>query len=94
LWSELKSHRQIDSYRAFLQKRYVDFSLQILGMVGKPADLGNFDVSNTDVPVALRSHLERIRKACIEALPYYKDPINVAHLKYIADKIQLKLNPA
>jgi hypothetical protein len=93
LWSELKTHKHIDSYRSFLQKRYVDFSFLILSFVGKPVDPNHPDITNTDVPVVLQAHLEQIRKACLAAIPYSKDPINIAHLKYIADKIQLKLNP-
>ena len=92
LWSELKTHKPIDSYRSYLQKRYVEFSLLLLSMVGKPVDPANVDYSNTDIPVAIRSQLQQIRKSCLDAIAYYKDPMNIAHLKYVADKIGKGLN--
>ena len=91
LWSELKTNKPIDSYRSFLQKRYVEFSLLILSFVGKPVEAGSIDITNTDVPVVLTKHLKQIRKSCLAAMPHYKDPLNLAHLKYLADKIESKI---
>jgi hypothetical protein len=91
LWSELQTHKPIDSYRRLLQKRYVEFTILIMNL-GKPTDPASIDITNTDIPVAIRSQLENIRKNCLAAIPSYKDDMNIAHLKYIADKIEFALN--
>ena len=93
LWSELSTHQPIDPYRRKLQKKYLATSLTILGRVGKPlSDPAAIDITNTDIPVAIRSQLESIRTKVIAAMPYYKDALTLAHLNYIADKIKRKLN--
>jgi hypothetical protein len=92
LWSELKTNQPIDSYRRFLQKRYLEQCLLVLSLVGKPVDAAAVDISNTDIPVVLRNQLEIIRQQCLTALPGYKDEMTIAHLKYVADKIENGLN--
>jgi len=93
LWSELKTGQQIDSYRRFIQKKYVEFSLHLLKVSAKKLN-PDYDISNTDIPVALTNQLDNIRKSCLAAVPNYKDALTIAHLKYIADKIEkgLKIN--
>lgn len=87
LWSELKTAQQIDPYRRFVQKKYVEFSLQLLKIGAKKLN-PDYDISNTDIPVVLTNQLESIRKSCLDALPNYKDTLTIAHLKYIAEKIE------
>jgi len=91
LWSELQTHKPLDAYRKQLQKKYVEFSMLVLNLP-KPTDAAAIDITNTDIPVAVRSQLESIRKNCLAALPHYKDDVSIAHLKYIADKIDFQLN--
>lgn len=93
LWSELKTGQQMESYRRFVQKKYVELSIHLLRISAKKLN-PDYDISNTDIPVALTNHLETVRKSCLAALPNYKDALTIAHLKYIADKIEkgLKLN--
>lgn len=92
LWRELNTHTPIDSYRRFLQKREIEFSALLLAIADKPVAKGGIDFANTDIPVALISALKNIRKKSLAAIPFYKDDLSRAHLRYVVDKIDHILN--
>lgn len=90
LWGELKSHQPVDNYKRILQKTAISYMIKLATDGEKIPDLskpGADDLSGTDVPVIIISHLKKIMEQCNAALPSYSDPIMVAHLKYVSDKI-------
>jgi hypothetical protein len=92
LWAELQNHQAVDSYKRFMQKSEVLYMIDNAAAGEKPST-SDTDLSSTDVPTTLRSHLKNIMTQCRVALPAYTDPAMIAHLKYISDKIDNYLNP-
>jgi hypothetical protein len=92
LWAELQNHQAVDSYKRMVQKSEVAYMMSCLEGADKPST-SDSDLSSTDVPVVLRSHLKSIMKQCNTALPAYSDPEMIAHLKYLSSKIDSYLNP-
>jgi hypothetical protein len=50
-------------------------------------------MTNTDVPVIVRSHMEKIKQQCKAAAVNCKDPMTLAHIRYTQDKLNKLLNP-
>ncbi len=93
LFAELKTHKPVDSYKRFVQKQAVGYMLKIAQDGDKLPDGKTDDLTTTDVPVVMRSHLKNILAQCKAAVSAYTDPVMVAHLNYISKKIDNYLNP-
>jgi hypothetical protein len=94
LFAEVQIHQLVDGNKRYLQKSAVNYLLRNLSD-GELLPDPNKDnqIGGTDVPVVLRSQLTSIMNLCKAATPSYKDPVMVAHLKYISEKINNTLNP-
>jgi hypothetical protein len=93
LFAELQTRQSVDSYKRFVQKQAVGYMLQIAQTGDKLPDGKTDDLTTTDVPVVMRSHLRNILVQMKAATPSYTDPVMVAHLKYMSQKIDSYLNP-
>ncbi len=97
IWSEVKPGTAvvIDPYRRAVQKSVVENMLRVSKESAQsPAPGSNSpDLSTSDVPVLLRVHLEKIMQQCKAAIPACKDPLTLAHLKYVSNKINHFLYP-
>ncbi|MFI5130731.1 MAG: zinc-dependent metalloprotease [Chitinophagales bacterium] len=93
LFAELPTRQTVDSYKRFMQKQAVGYMLQIAQTGDKLPDGKSDNLTTTDVPVVMRSHLRNILAQCKAATPSYTDPVMVAHLKYLSQKIDNYLNP-
>jgi hypothetical protein len=93
LFAELQTRQTVDSYKRFVQKQAVGYMLGIAQQGDKLPDGKTDDLTTTDVPVVMRSHLKNILVQLKAATPSYTDPIMVAHLKYMSQKIDGYLNP-
>lgn len=94
LFAEVQARQWVDGNKRYLQKWAVNCLLKGLAegeLLPDPAK--EVQIAGTDVPVVLRSQLNSIMNLCKAAVPAYKDPIMVAHLKYISEKINNTLNP-
>jgi len=94
LFGEIKTHQLVDGNKRYLQKSAVAFMLKSLAegeMVPDPTK--DVQLAGTDVPVVMRSQLNALMTACKAAIPAFTDPVMVAHLRYISDKINNALNP-
>jgi hypothetical protein len=93
LFAELQTRKSVDSYKRFIQKQAVGYMLQIAQAGDKLPDGKTDNLTTTDVPVVMRSHLRNILVQMKAATPFYTDPVMVAHLKYLSQKIDKFLNP-
>ena len=93
IFAELQTRHTVDSYKRYIQKQAVGYMLQIAQAGDKLPDGKTDDLTTTDVPVVMRSHLKNILAQCKAATPSYTDPVMVAHLKYMSQKIDNYLNP-
>jgi len=94
LFAEIKTHQLVDGNKRYLQKAAVAYLLKSLAE-GEviPDPTKDVQLAGTDVPVVLRAQLNALMTQCKAAIPSYTDPMMVAHLKYISDKINNALNP-
>jgi hypothetical protein len=96
LWSELASAQPIISVdRRTLQKSWVENMKQALSAATTPPSQGSPspDLTNTDIPVIVRSHIEKMMKQCKTAAGKCKDPMTLAHLLYAQNKLSKLLDP-
>ncbi|ANE53192.1 zinc-dependent metalloprotease [Flavisolibacter tropicus] len=93
LFAELQTRQSVDSYKRFVQKQAVGYMLKIAQLGDKLPDGKTDNLTTTDVPVVMRSHLKNILVQIKAAIPSYTDPVMVAHLKYMSQKIDSYLNP-
>jgi hypothetical protein len=93
LFAELASRKPVDSYKRFIQKQAVGYMLKIAQLGDKLPDGKTDNLTTTDVPVVMRSHLKNLLSQCKAATASYKDPVMVAHLRYMSQKIDNYLNP-
>jgi hypothetical protein len=93
LFAELQTRQLVDSYKRYMQKQAVAYMIKIAQDGDKLPDGKTDNLTTTDVPVVMRSHLKNILVQCKAATPFYTDPVMVAHLKYISYKIDNYLNP-
>ena len=93
LFAELQTRQAVDSYKRYMQKQALGYMLQIAEKGDKLPDGKSDNLTTTDVPVIMRSHLKNIMVQCKTAIPFYTDPVMVAHLKYMSQKIDNYLNP-
>ena len=93
LFAELQTRQSVDSYKRFVQKQAVGYMIKIAQDGDKLPDGKTDDLTTTDVPVLMRSHLKNISVQMKAATPSYTDPVMVAHLKYMSQKIDSYLNP-
>ncbi|WP_222536870.1 zinc-dependent metalloprotease [Pedobacter polysacchareus] len=90
MWAEVKNQQPVDSYKRALQKAQIGYMIKSAQDGDKLPDLtkpGLEELAGTDVPVILRAHLKTIMDQCNAALPAYKDPEMVGHLKYVSARI-------
>ena len=92
LWAEVRNHQPVDSYKRMLQKSEIATLIRIMEGAEKQSN-SDTDLSGSDVPVVLRSQLRDIVKQCKAAIAAYTDPLMVAHLQYVYEKIDNTLNP-
>ncbi|QIL40511.1 zinc-dependent metalloprotease [Pedobacter sp. HDW13] len=94
LYAEFKNHQMVDGNKRYLQKFAVNYLLKYLaeGEV-VPDPTKDVLIAGTDIPLAMRKNLKAIEAQCKAAIPTYTDPVMLAHLKYISDKINNALNP-
>jgi hypothetical protein len=102
VWSELSSHKTIDSYRRNLQKVYADALINILNPqpvtlpIGLPASfaaLFNTNVKETDIPSIVRAHLVALRSEINAAIPATTDKLSKYHLQDVSERIRKALDP-
>jgi hypothetical protein len=96
LWSELRSPQPvITAARRTLQKSWIDNMKQALSAATTPPAQGSTspDLTNTDLPVIVRTHMERIMKECKAAAAKSKDPMTLAHILYAQNKLSKLLDP-
>jgi len=89
----LQTRQSVDSYKRFIQKQTVGYMLKIAQEGDKLPDGKTDGLTTTDVPVVFRSHLRNLLVQIKAATPAYTDPLMVAHLKYMSQKIDGYLNP-
>jgi len=94
IFAELQNRQAIDGGKRYMQKMLVNFLLRNLAEGEATVDPAKeLAIAGTDVPVVLRSQLKGIMEQCKTAIPGYTDPVTVAHLRYITEKINNTLNP-
>ena len=97
IWSELNTAAPvvIDSYRRAVQKALMENMTRVLKEASSSPQPGSAspDLSVTDIPVVLRSQLDKIMQQCKRAIPACKDPMTLAHIKYVHNKINNLLYP-
>jgi hypothetical protein len=96
LWSELHSAQPlIDANRRSLQKKWIDNMRLVLKDAAVTPQPGSTspDLTTTDVPVIIRSHMQKIMEQCKLAAPKAKDPMTLAHIRYVQAKLARLLNP-
>ncbi|SMO76895.1 zinc-dependent metalloprotease [Solitalea koreensis] len=93
LFAELQTRQSVDSYKRYMQKQAVGYMLKTAQLGDKLPDGKTDDLTTTDVPVVFRSHLRNLLVQIKAATPSYTDPVMVAHLKYMSQKIDSYLNP-
>ena len=96
LWSELGTKPVvIAANRRALQKTLIDNLFSVLREASQaPAPTSTSpDLTNTDIPAVVRMHLDRISQQCKAAVPFCTDPMTLAHLKYVSEKITRVLHP-
>jgi hypothetical protein len=96
LWSELGSAQPIISVdRRTLQKSWVENMKQALSAATTPPSQGSTspDLTNTDIPVIVRAHMEKMMKQCKTAAAKCKDPMTLAHILYVQNKLSRLLDP-
>jgi hypothetical protein len=97
VWSELKTGQPVivDQYRRMVQKNTVVSLIKVYTLASTPPGQGSTatDMSNSDVPVVVKSQLQKIEQQCNAAIAGCKDEMTMAHLKYVSEKIHQALNP-
>ena len=96
LFKELRSAQPlIHSNRRSLQKKWVDNLRMVLKDAAAAPAPGSAspDLTTTDVPVIVRSHMEKVLQLCKVAAPKPKDPMTVAHIRYMQTKLDRLLHP-
>jgi hypothetical protein len=96
LWSELRAAQPaINANRRTLQKSWIyNMSLALRDATTPPAAGSTSpDVTNTDIPVVVRTHMNRIMQQCKTAIAKCKDPMTLAHLLYAQGKLDKLVNP-
>ena len=101
LWSELRSGQNINTYRRNLQKAYID-RLQYLMTVkneNKKPDFGGYqkstvvNTSQSDIRSVARAELDGLSQLIKRAIPKTSDAMSRYHLKDVAARIALILEP-
>ena len=96
LWSELRTAQPvINADRRTLQKSWIDNVRQVLKDASTPPQAGSTapDLTNTDVPVVVRAHAEKIIQQCKAAAANCKDQMTLAHIRYAQAKLSKLLDP-
>ncbi len=97
IWSELKTTSPvvIDQNRRAVQKAAIENMFAVLKDASQSPQPGSAspDLSTTDIPVVLRLQLDKVMQQCKAAIPACKDPLTLAHLKYVYNKINKTLYP-
>ncbi|MDO6430591.1 zinc-dependent metalloprotease [Flavitalea sp. BT771] len=101
IWKELSTHGAIDPYRRNLQKAYVE-ALIALANPAPPQSMNiapgftltfGVNTKNTDLTSIGKGELEELRARLLNAIPATTDKISRYHLKDLAERIKLALNP-
>ncbi|MNZ96346.1 hypothetical protein D3C78_1155360 [compost metagenome] len=93
LFAELSTRQPVDGTKRYLQKFVVESLIQRFEEGSRMPDPTKESIAGTDIPVIVRSQLKGIMTQCKTVAAGYTDPVMVAHLKYIADKIDNAINP-
>jgi hypothetical protein len=101
IWKELSTHGAIDPYRRNLQKAYVEALIALANPAPPqsttiaPGFTITFGVNtkNTDLTSIGKGELEELRARLLSAIPATTDKISRYHLKDLAERIKLALNP-
>jgi hypothetical protein len=96
LWSELRTKPVIiGANRRIMQKSLLDNLFMVLRDAAKAPEPSSAspDLTNTDIPAVVRMHLDKIAGQCKAAIPFCTDPMTLAHLKYVSEKISGVLHP-
>lgn len=90
LWSELNAaHPVINADRRALQKKWIENLRQVQKDASTVPQLGStsLDLTATDIPAVVRSHMERMMQRCKTAEVNCKEPMTLAHLRYAEAKL-------
>ena len=96
LWSELRSAQPtITADRRTLQKSWLENMKRALSAASTPPSQGSTspDLTNTDLPVIVRAHMETIMRQCKAAAAKCKDQMTLAHILYAQNKLSKLLDP-
>ena len=96
LWSELRAEQPvINANRRTLQKSWLYNMDRALTTATTAPSAGSTspDMTNTDIPVVVRAHMNRIRLQCKAAVAKCKDPMTLAHVLYIHGKLNKIMDP-
>jgi len=101
IWKELNTHATIDVYRRNLQKAYVEALISLANPTPpQPTMLApgisitfGVNTKNTDLTSIGKGELEELRARILSAIPSTTDKISRYHLKDLAERIKLALNP-
>jgi hypothetical protein len=95
LWSELRDAQPVvNSNRRILQKRWLDnMRTAMKDGTTAPSSAASPDLTTTDVPVIVRAHIEKVMNQCKLAAPKCTDPMTLAHILYVQNKLAKILDP-
>ena len=90
IWSELKSTQPvINADKRALQKKWVENLRIVLRDASTTPSPGSAspDLTSTDIPVVVRTHVQTIMKKCKLASANCKDAMTLAHLQYVEARL-------
>lgn len=95
IWSELRSHRAIDTYRRNLQKAYVEKLTSMLSPapVISIGNIQSIDTRKNDITSVSRANITSLRDEIKANLPLISDKMSKYHLQDCLARIEKALNP-
>jgi hypothetical protein len=103
IWSELKTHKNVDATRRNLQKAYTEKLIAILNAPAAPTQVGfafrgtvipaSVDPRKTDVTSVTRGHLLALKSELKAALPLTTDKMTKYHFEDVLFRIEKGLDP-
>ncbi|HKH60238.1 MAG TPA: zinc-dependent metalloprotease [Flavitalea sp.] len=91
LWSELKSPQPvINANRRVIQKSWVENIKLVMRDATNAPSPGSAspDLTSTDIPAVVRAHMNKVMQLCKTAEVGCKDPMTLAHLRYVQGRLQ------
>jgi hypothetical protein len=95
LWSELKSPAPvINANRRTVQKSWIENIKLVLKDAATAPQPGStsLDLTTTDIPAEVRAHMNVVLQQCTSAEARCKDPMTLAHLRYVQGKLKKMLD--